>query len=245
MGSDAAYLVKSEVERDAVNFVPEFSRRARGIPTYATLRTLGRQGVAELVERCCALARRMAERLAVGPGVRILNEVVLNQVLLRFEPGARQGRRRAHPRGGGPGAGGWHLLAGRQRVARPGGDARQRLGLEHHRGRHRPFGRGHSPLRAQPPARCRPKAEAEPPSTAGGQGAGGSEAPHRDPGNRFPSSARETASSTPSGRGCKSYPREGSCKSKCETSPRRCGLPWRSSSARMGLAVGAGACFGV
>jgi glutamate/tyrosine decarboxylase-like PLP-dependent enzyme len=90
MGSDAAYLVKSVVERDSVNFVPEFSRRARGIPTYATLRTLGRQGVAELVERCCALARRMAEQLASAPGVRILNEVVLNQVLVRFEPGSGQ-----------------------------------------------------------------------------------------------------------------------------------------------------------
>src|SRR5450755_2290483 len=87
MGTDAAYLVKSAEERDSVNFVPEFSRRARGIPTYATLRTLGRQGVAELVERCCALTRRMAERLASAPGVRILNEVVLNQALVRFEPG--------------------------------------------------------------------------------------------------------------------------------------------------------------
>lgn len=87
MGSDAAYLVKSVVERDSVNFVPEFSRRARGIPTYATLRTLGRQGVADLVERCCALTRRMSERLASAPGVRILNEVVLNQALVRFEPG--------------------------------------------------------------------------------------------------------------------------------------------------------------
>jgi glutamate/tyrosine decarboxylase-like PLP-dependent enzyme len=86
MGSDAAYLVKSNLERDGVNFGPEFSRRARGIPTYATLRTLGRAGVADLVERCCALARRMAERLASAPGVRILNEVVLNQVLVRFEP---------------------------------------------------------------------------------------------------------------------------------------------------------------
>jgi len=85
MGSDAAYLVKSAEERDGVNFGPEFSRRARGIPTYATLRTLGRKGVAELVERCCALARRMAERLGAAPHVRILNEVVLNQVLVRFE----------------------------------------------------------------------------------------------------------------------------------------------------------------
>jgi glutamate/tyrosine decarboxylase-like PLP-dependent enzyme len=86
MGSDAAYLVKSAVERDSVNFVPEFSRRGRGIPTYATLRTLGQKGVADLVERCCALARRMATSLASAPGVRVLNEVVLNQVLIRFEP---------------------------------------------------------------------------------------------------------------------------------------------------------------
>jgi glutamate/tyrosine decarboxylase-like PLP-dependent enzyme len=85
MGSDAAYLVKSSEQRDAVNFVPEFSRRARGIPVYATLRTLGRQGVADLVERSCALARRMAERLGGAPGVKVLNEVVLNQVLVRFE----------------------------------------------------------------------------------------------------------------------------------------------------------------
>ena len=86
MGTDAAYLVTSSEHRDAVNFNPEFSRRARGIPTYATLRTLGRQGVADLVERCCAHARRMAERLGAAPGVRVLNEVVLNQVLVRFEP---------------------------------------------------------------------------------------------------------------------------------------------------------------
>ncbi len=86
MGSEAEYLVKSAGERDAVNYVPEFSRRARGIPTYATLRTLGQKGVAELVERCCGLARRMAQRLGAAPGVRILNEVVLNQVLVRFEP---------------------------------------------------------------------------------------------------------------------------------------------------------------
>ena len=86
MGTSAAYLVQSDEQRDAVNTCPEFSRRGRGIPTYATLRALGRQGVADLVERCCALARRMAERLAAAPGVRVLNEVVLNQVLVRFEP---------------------------------------------------------------------------------------------------------------------------------------------------------------
>jgi glutamate/tyrosine decarboxylase-like PLP-dependent enzyme len=63
---------------------PEFSRRARGVPVYAALRFLGREGVAELVDRCCDHARRMATRLAEGDGVEILNEVVLNQVLVRF-----------------------------------------------------------------------------------------------------------------------------------------------------------------
>jgi glutamate/tyrosine decarboxylase-like PLP-dependent enzyme len=51
---------------------------------YAALRALGRQGVADLVDRCCALARRFAERLSAGDGVEVLNEVVLNQVLVRF-----------------------------------------------------------------------------------------------------------------------------------------------------------------
>jgi len=64
--------------------VPEFSRRARGIPVYATLRALGRDGVEALVDRCCACASRMAECLRAEPGVRILNDVVLNQVLVRF-----------------------------------------------------------------------------------------------------------------------------------------------------------------
>ncbi len=80
------YLTAPGVERDNSNWVPEASRRARGFAVYAALRALGRNGVAELVDRCCLLARRMAERLAQGPGVKILNEVVLNQVLLRFSP---------------------------------------------------------------------------------------------------------------------------------------------------------------
>lgn len=81
----AAYLVQTRgSERDAVDWVPEFSRRARGIPVYATLRALGRNGVADLVDRCCALARRFAGLLGAEPGVRILNDVVLNQVLVRY-----------------------------------------------------------------------------------------------------------------------------------------------------------------
>jgi glutamate/tyrosine decarboxylase-like PLP-dependent enzyme len=78
----AAYLVRSEVERDPAAYVPEASRRARAVPVYAALRTLGRRGVAELVDRCCALARQMAAELDEEPGLRILNDVVLNQVLV-------------------------------------------------------------------------------------------------------------------------------------------------------------------
>ena len=85
MTAAAAYLVQTRgAERDAVDWVPEFSRRARGIPVYATLRSLGRDGVADLVDRCCAHARQFAGLLAVDPRVRILNEVSLNQVLVRF-----------------------------------------------------------------------------------------------------------------------------------------------------------------
>ena len=85
MTSVAAYLVQTQgTERDAVDWVPEFSRRARGVPVYATLRALGRDGVQDLVDRCCARARQMADALAKEDGVRILNEVALNQVLVRF-----------------------------------------------------------------------------------------------------------------------------------------------------------------
>jgi glutamate/tyrosine decarboxylase-like PLP-dependent enzyme len=85
MSISAAYLVPAPgTERDPFEYVPEMSRRARGFPIYAALRSLGRAGLAELVERSCTLARRMAEALAAAPGVEILNEVVLDQVLVRF-----------------------------------------------------------------------------------------------------------------------------------------------------------------
>ena len=71
-------------ERYQAEWVPEFSRRARGFAVYAALRELGRGGVAALVERCCGCARLMAEELARDPRVTVLNNVVLNQVLLRF-----------------------------------------------------------------------------------------------------------------------------------------------------------------
>ena len=81
----AAYLRTSvEGERDGSRWVPDFSRRARGFAVYAALRSLGRDGVAELVERCCACARRFADVLGAEDGVEVLNDVVLNQVLVRF-----------------------------------------------------------------------------------------------------------------------------------------------------------------
>ncbi|MDX6483138.1 MAG: hypothetical protein QOE95_909 [Gaiellaceae bacterium] len=82
----ASYLIQGEPDgpRDQVDWTPEFSRRARGFPVYAALRSLGRSGVVELVERCCRHARTFAERLAAEPDVQVLNEVVLNQVLVRF-----------------------------------------------------------------------------------------------------------------------------------------------------------------
>jgi glutamate/tyrosine decarboxylase-like PLP-dependent enzyme len=89
MGTQASYLVYSEAgERDQLDWNPEASRRARGFPIYAAIRSLGRSGVADLVDRCCAHARRFAEALAREPGVEILADVVLNQVLVRFlDPG--------------------------------------------------------------------------------------------------------------------------------------------------------------
>ena len=85
MTSAAAYLIQTDgAERDAVDWGPEFSRRARGVPVYATLRMLGRDGVEALIVRCCARARQMATLLAAEPGVAVLNDVVLNQVLVRF-----------------------------------------------------------------------------------------------------------------------------------------------------------------
>ncbi len=79
------YVETTGSERDSYNWTPESSRRARGFAVLAALRSLGRAGLIDLIERDCALARRMAERLAAGPRVSILNDVVLNQVLVRFE----------------------------------------------------------------------------------------------------------------------------------------------------------------
>ena len=85
----AGYLTPGQAgERDPDAYTPEFSRRARGFPVWAALRSLGRSGVAAMIERGCAQARRFADALGAASGVEVLNEVVLNQVLVRFpDPG--------------------------------------------------------------------------------------------------------------------------------------------------------------
>ncbi len=83
MSMAAAYLVRDASARSNSDWVPEASRRGRGFAVYAALRSLGRSGVAELIDRCCALARRLAE--AVGGEIEVLNDVVLNQVLLAMD----------------------------------------------------------------------------------------------------------------------------------------------------------------
>src|SRR6188508_2609541 len=89
MGIAAAYLPPAPgQERDPFDYVPEMSRRARAFPIYAAIRSLGTTGIAEMVERCCDIAARMARQLANHPEVRIVNEVVLNQVLVAVGDGA-------------------------------------------------------------------------------------------------------------------------------------------------------------
>jgi len=90
MAVSAAYLPSSST-RDPANFTPELSRRARGVEVWAALHTLGRSGLADLVERTCRYAARFAEGLQAA-GYTILNEVVLNQVLVMFGDAERTRR---------------------------------------------------------------------------------------------------------------------------------------------------------
>ncbi len=109
MSVGGAYLAQDE-DRVPYQYTPDFSRRARGIEVWAALRQLGRLGLADLIERTCRHAGRFAEGLR-GAGYRVLNDVVLNQVLVSFgssertrEVIARVQRRR-------------HLLVRRHRLA--------------------------------------------------------------------------------------------------------------------------------
>lgn len=84
MSVSADYLRATGADQSLSNWTPEASRRSRGISVYAALRSLGRRGVAELVNRCCERARQFAAGISALPGAEVLNEVVLNQVLFRF-----------------------------------------------------------------------------------------------------------------------------------------------------------------
>jgi glutamate/tyrosine decarboxylase-like PLP-dependent enzyme len=81
MSINAAYLLAAQSEREPMHYSPESSRRARGIELWAALRSLGRDGLASLIERTCRHANRFAEGLSAA-GFTILNEVVINQVLV-------------------------------------------------------------------------------------------------------------------------------------------------------------------
>lgn len=83
MAIKADYLMTETEFRNPSDFTPELSRRARGVDIWAALKSLGRTGVAEMIERCCSNARRFAEGLQ-NAGFEILNDVVLNQVLVSF-----------------------------------------------------------------------------------------------------------------------------------------------------------------
>jgi glutamate/tyrosine decarboxylase-like PLP-dependent enzyme len=86
MTSAAAYIPPHEDDIPwGFDWTPEFSRRARGVPVYVALRTLGRAGLAKLIDDSCEHAERIASRLGRVDGVEVINDVVLNQVLVRFD----------------------------------------------------------------------------------------------------------------------------------------------------------------
>ncbi len=94
MSQWSSYLPSiAQGDRVPSNYVPELSRRARGVPVYALLKTLGRAGVVEIIERHCRLARRMAERLSAEPGIRVVNEVTINQLIVNFGTGDAEARK--------------------------------------------------------------------------------------------------------------------------------------------------------
>jgi glutamate/tyrosine decarboxylase-like PLP-dependent enzyme len=91
MAVTAEYLPTATERRNPSDYTPELSRRARGIPVWAALRSLGRSGLAELVERNCRQARRFGAALTAA-GFDVLNEIALNQVLVAFGDAARTKR---------------------------------------------------------------------------------------------------------------------------------------------------------
>ena len=157
MGMAAAYLPPAPgQERDPFDYVPEMSRRARGFPIYAAIRSLGATGIADMVERCCDTAARMARQLANHP-----RDPDRQRGRAQPGPGGRRrrtdddGRRRADP-------GRRRPLARRDQVPRHAGAPHLRVGLEHHAMR-----MPTAPSRRSSP-RSRPSARGDRPSLAPG-----------------------------------------------------------------------------
>ena len=85
MTIEASYLPRASVhEREPASYVPELSRRARGFPAWSTIRSLGRAGIEEMIERHCDFAKVFAKSLSTHPRIRVVTPVILNQVMLRF-----------------------------------------------------------------------------------------------------------------------------------------------------------------
>jgi len=80
----AAYITHHDDARDEMDWNPEWSRRSRGFSTYAALRQLGRDGVADLIERCCRHAHALVMGIGSLPGAEVLWEPTINQGLVRF-----------------------------------------------------------------------------------------------------------------------------------------------------------------
>tara|TARA_R110002096_G_scaffold77896_10_gene183447 strand:- start:13176 stop:14576 length:1401 start_codon:yes stop_codon:yes gene_type:complete len=83
MGMDASYLIEGD-GREAQHYNPEWSKRARALPTYAAIRSLGRTGIAEMIERCSELAVQLVKGIGSLPGAELLHVPTLNQGLVRF-----------------------------------------------------------------------------------------------------------------------------------------------------------------
>lgn len=84
MSYRASYLTHDEAARDQMDWNPEWSRRARGFPTYAAIRQLGREGIAEMVDRCCWHAHSIVMGMGKLSGAEVAWEPVINQGLVRF-----------------------------------------------------------------------------------------------------------------------------------------------------------------
>lgn len=91
MTARGAYLPDTSEHWEPTDSTPELSRRARGVPSYAIMRHLGKSGIREMIARHCALARYLAEKLSQEPGIHVLNEIASNQVAIRCGEGPEAG----------------------------------------------------------------------------------------------------------------------------------------------------------